>query len=164
MQTASTGSLPRALGAGLAGTLLVTAVQKLVAGAPDAPRMDRIGMRALAGSRLALGLPVPPARRLHREALAGDLVANSLYYGLLAGRARHPWRRGLAIGLLAGIGGALLPQRIGLAGRRHARPRTQAATVALYTLGGLGTALASTWLARRGALESAARAAGDASL
>jgi hypothetical protein len=107
--------------------------------------MDVYGKRVLkrAGVRAR-------GKALEREALVGDLVANGLFYALLA-RARPrtaPWS-GLALGLAAGLGALLLPQRMGL-GRRpaHARRSTALLTVAWYAAGGLAAGLAARALAR----------------
>jgi hypothetical protein len=75
-------------------------------------------------------------------ALAGDLVSNSLYYSLVGvGDPRHALRRGAILGLLGGLGAALLPPMLGL-GRKPVQrtPQTMAMTVAWYTLGGLAAA------------------------
>jgi hypothetical protein len=89
-----------ALGSGLAGaislTLLHEATRRVV---PSAPRLDVLGMRALANTLRVMDQPVPHPTRLHRGALVGDLVANTLYYSLVGvGKDAHMWRRGTLLG------------------------------------------------------------------
>jgi hypothetical protein len=111
--------------------------------------MDILGERALARGLRALGVRPPRGRRLHRAALAGDLVANSAYYALVAS-GRRPWLRGALLGGAAGLGAVLLPPVLGL-GRapRGITRRTQALTVAWYLAGGFAAAAASRALRGR---------------
>ncbi|EYF01372.1 hypothetical protein [Chondromyces apiculatus] len=138
-----------ALGSGLVGAAVLTAVHQIArALTPNAPRMDVLGRRAITKTLKHVGITPPRGDTLQRVALAGDLVSNSLYFalaGLGAGRyARHAPGRGLALGLLAGLGAVVLPPKMHL-GRwpSRASTATKAMTVAWYTAGGLaaGTAL-----------------------
>ena len=95
-----------ALFAGTCGAVALTAVHEFARRASiDAPRMDVLGERAVAKileSRGEEGLSAPT---LHRWALAGDLIGNSIYYSMVAcGRKPDVWRRGVALGLAAGAG------------------------------------------------------------
>ncbi len=81
--------------------------------------------------------------RLQEAAQTGDILYNSLFYSLVAlGSERTAVRRGLVLGLLAGLGAALLPPVLGL-GRQpgHRGLPTHLMTVAWYTIGGLVAAL-----------------------
>jgi hypothetical protein len=133
----------RALGSGLAGACVLTLVHE---GArrvfADAPRVDLLGMRALARSYNAVGAPTPAPDELFNRALVGDIVGNALYYsGVGWGEPRGAWVRGAALGLAAGIGAVALPGPLGLGRDASARtPATKAMTVAWYTLGGLAAA------------------------
>jgi hypothetical protein len=131
---------------GMAGAVALTAVHQAARSISDtAPRMDVVGMRALTrGSRGGDTLPETHTG-LYRAALAGDLICNTAYYSLATN-----YTRGAAMGLLAGIGALVLPQRLGLG----APPRSdllsnQVMTVAWYLIGGLAAAATSTWLANR---------------
>lgn len=130
----------RALASGIAGALVLNVVHESARRViPHAPRMDVIGTRAIRRPIVAAGMRPPPWNRLHKAALAGDLVANSAYYSLVGlgdpETARH---RGLLLGLAAGVGGALLPPLIGLGNQPHRKtPYTQLLTVAWYTIGGV---------------------------
>jgi len=140
-----------ALLAGLAGSLALTGVHqaaRLVT--TRAPRMDILGMRAVAEAYRTAGETPPPEDELYRLTLAGDLAGNALYYALAGmGRPGREWRRGLLLGLGAGIGGVVLPPLVGLGSEPSARtPQTAAMTVAWYTLGGLVAAATARALRR----------------
>ena len=45
--------------------------------------------------------------------MVGDVLSNGLYYSLVGG-GRHTVRRGLLLGLAAGVGGVALPGPMGL--------------------------------------------------
>ena len=134
-----------ALIAGACGAVALTAVHQLARRiTDDAPRMDAVGERAIARTVQAAGGTPPTEPALYRWALAGDLVANSAYYSLVAcGRDAHMWRRAVAMGLAAGAGALVLPRRIGLGDppRSHHLPN-QIMTVAWYVIGGLAAACA----------------------
>ena len=83
----------------------------------DAPRMDVLGRRAIAATMDRAGLTPPGESDLQRWALAGDLVANSLYYSLVAiGRKEGLWARAVGLGVVAGVEGRTaglhLPDRV----------------------------------------------------
>jgi hypothetical protein len=154
------------LGSGLVGALALTAAHEgLRRNAPVSPRMDVLGMRALKGLASALGFDPPRGKKLRRDALVGDLVANTAFFSLAA-RGRHPVFRGVTLGLLAGMGATLLPPVLGL-GRTPRSKTIKAETVGLYVIGGLAAA-GVAWLAMsardRSALERAKRAAEEARL
>ena len=135
-----------ALGPGLIGSLSVTLIHE---GArrvlKHPPRMDVLGKRALKKGFRWLGFPAAHGRRLHRQALAGDLISNSLFYSLVAmGRPKRPYVRGALLGALAGLGAVVLPPFLGLGSRpSRARKSTALLTVAWYLLGGLSAARAT---------------------
>lgn len=110
---------------------------------PDAPRVDLLGMQALARGLHAAGLAAPGGRTLYALTLAGDLVSNTAYFSLVGAspRARAPLA-GLALGVAAGLGAVYLPPVLGLNAQLTTRTRTTGLlTVALYTVGGLAAGL-----------------------
>ena len=138
---------------GMAGAVALTAVHQAARMMSDkAPQMDVLGMRAIARGTGASGMTdesgdVDPARNpgLHKAALAGDLLANSAYYSLAT-----TWTRGAVLGLAAGIGALVLPQRMGLGDPPHSELLSnKIMTIAWYTLGGLAAAWTAQCLARR---------------
>jgi hypothetical protein len=128
----------KALGSGLVGACALTLIHESARRyIDDAPRMDVVGMRAIAKTFRAVDAepPIP----LHETALAGELVSNSLYYGLVGlGGARDGLRNGALLGLAAGLAAVYLPEPLGL-GRQPAKNSTETnlLTVAFYLLGGL---------------------------
>lgn len=136
-----TNGTVKALASGAAGasalTLLHESARRL---RPEAPRMDVLGMRALARTLRAAKIKPPERDRLHTLTLAGDLLANGLFYSLV-GTGRGVWWRGALLGIGAGIGGVVLPPLLGLGAKPSARTtQTKVMTVAWYLAGGLAAA------------------------
>jgi hypothetical protein len=131
--------LAAALISGSAGALAVTAVHQLARRRVRyAPRMDVLGMRAIARGTHRLGKRPPTGRTLYRATLAGDLLSNTAYYSTVALAGRHATRTGAALGIAAGVGALLLPPVMGLGRPPHAGAwSNRLMTVAWYTLGGL---------------------------
>lgn len=126
---------------GVAGAVTLTLIHETARRLlPDAPRMDVVGMRAIAKSMEKLHEQPPPEEELFKYSLVGDLISNSLYYSLI-GTGRKAWLRGTALGLAAGVGGVLLPGPLGLGAEPSGRtPQTKVMTIALYLIGGLAAA------------------------
>ncbi len=137
-----------ALISGAAGAVALTAVHQAARAVTDAaPRMDVLGVRALARGSRAVGIEPPPSehRGLYGAALAGDLLFNSAYYSMAT-----TWTRGAALGLLAGIGALVLPQRLGLGDPPKSELlANRIMTVAWYTFGGLAAAATAQCLTNR---------------
>lgn len=142
----------KAIVSGVAGAVVLNLVHETARRTiPHAPRMDVIGTRAIRRPMQAAGIQPPSWDRAHRIALAGDLVANSAYYAMAAvGDGRNARERGLILGLLAGIGGAVLPPILGLGNQPHRKtPVTHLLTVAWYTIGGVVAGEVARRLTRR---------------
>lgn len=127
-----------ALFSGLAGASALTLLHQTIRQiSPDAPRMDVLGMRAIAKGFRQAGEELPPRQQLYRGAMAGDLVANSFYYSLV-GTGPKAFPRGALLGLTAGIGAVVLPGPLGLGTRPSGRSaRTAAMALGIYLVGGL---------------------------
>jgi hypothetical protein len=137
---------------GLVGSTVLTLTHQVGRNVfSDAPRMDEVGMRALARGLQALGARPPARDRLYRWTLASDLVANAAYYGLAGiGPARGIWRRAAVLGTAAGAGALVLPRRMGLGDPPASESRrNQFLTVAYYTVGALAAAAALAAMSRR---------------
>lgn len=129
------------LGGGLAGAAAVTliheSVRKIV---PKAPRMDLLGMNAISKGLNAAGIKTPTGNKLYTIALAGDILANSIYYALAgAGEGKNIWIKSSMLGLVAGVAAVSLPGPLGLEERHSARRSTETKllTVGLYVAGAL---------------------------
>lgn len=129
---------------GVAGAVAVTTVHQVARRLTDhAPRMDVLGVRALTRGAHLADIAVPGPATLQTAALAGDLVCNSAYYSLAT-----TWTRGVVLGLAAGVGALVLPQRLGLGDApKSDRLPNKVMTVAWYVLGGLAAAATATRLA-----------------
>lgn len=127
-----------ALFSGLAGASALTLLHQTIRQvSPDAPRMDVLGMRAIAKGFRQAGEELPPRQQLYRGAMAGDLVGNSLYYSFV-GTGPGALSRGALLGLTAGIGAVVLPGPLGLGTRPSGRSaRTAAMALGIYLVGGL---------------------------
>ena len=136
-------SVLESITSGVAGACALTLIHETARkNLEDAPRMDVLGMRAIERPMRAMGQEPPAEDTLHTAALAGDLAANSLYYSLVGvGDPDGVWLRGAVLGLLAGIGGVVLPGPLGLGTAPSRRtPQTAMMTVAWYLAGGLAAA------------------------
>lgn len=139
----------KAFAAGLAGAVALTGVHQLAKRmTPRAPRMDVVGQRALVRGAEAAGTKLPTQPGLYRMALAGDLLANSAYYSLIAcGRDAHIWTRAVALGAAAGVGALALPRHLGLGDPPSSdSAANKIMTVAWYLIGALTTAATAEYL------------------
>jgi hypothetical protein len=137
--------------AGLAGAGALTALHEVARRTlPHAPRMDVVGMRALARALRTAGVQPPNEPELYRQALAGDILANSAYYALVGVGSRDGvWTRGAALGLVAGLGAVLLPRRLGLGDPPESNRReNQLMTIGWYLAAGLAAACTADWIGR----------------
>ncbi len=133
----------RAFASGLAGSVVLTALHETARQiVPHAPRMDVIGMRAIARPMREMDQEPPRGDELYSLAMTGDLLGNAAYYSLVAlGDRKHIGHRGFLLGAAAGLGAALLPPVLGLGRQPNARfPVTHVLTVAWYLGGGLAAA------------------------
>lgn len=144
--------LVRALSSGFIGACAVTvlnlAAQKVT---PNAPKLDILGMRALAASVAGMGKRPPQGQALRIDALIGDLFSNTVYYSLIgSGKSKGgTWARALILGLAAGFGAAFLPPRMGLGEQpTSSQGTTRLLTVLWYLYGALAAATAARVLAK----------------
>lgn len=134
-----------AVSGGIAGafalTLLHETVRRINA---NAPRMDLLGMQALAKSLKSVNTPVPNEDKLFKITMAGDILSNSFYYSVAGiGGKEGALLRGTLLGLAAGIGAVYLPKPLGLNPAPASRTlQTKIMTVALYLAGGLAAGAA----------------------
>ncbi|MDB5193802.1 MAG: hypothetical protein JWQ96_3365 [Segetibacter sp.] len=135
-----------AVAAGVAGAVGLTLMHETLKRVnKDAPRMDILGMNALAMLLTKADQTIPNGKQLFNLTIAGDIASNGLYYSLVgAGSDKLVWMRGTFLGLVAGLGAVYLPFKLGLEDAPSTRtPQTKVMTVALYLSGGLIAAAAS---------------------
>jgi hypothetical protein len=135
---------------GLVGALVLTSIHESARRAvTHPPRMDTLGRRVVSNVLDATGQDARPRGTLQKIALAGDIVANTMYYAAIArehGRAR--WQRAIALGTAAGMGAVALPPFLGLGRAPNSQyASTRLMTTAWYLAGALATAAAATVLA-----------------
>jgi hypothetical protein len=126
---------------GLAGACALTVMNE---GAKkldkDAPRLDLLGMNAVAKIMKGTGLKQLSQGNSMPVALTGDLISNSLYFGM-AGTGetkKQTLVRGALLGLGAGLGAVTLAKPLGLNEQTvAATPKTKVLTVAWYVIGGI---------------------------
>jgi hypothetical protein len=101
-------------------------------------------MRAISKSLRTADVSPPEEDDLHTLALVGDVVSNTLYYGLIGlAQPENALVSGTVLGLAAGVGAVLLPEPLGLGSAPSSRTNeTKAMTIAWYTAGGIAAALA----------------------
>jgi hypothetical protein len=123
---------------GLAGaaalTLLNEGAKKINS---DAPRLDLLGQNALAKFMKGNDLLSNTAKQIFP--LAGDLISNSLFYGMSRGNStRNTLMRGALLGLSAGVGAVTLPETLGLEQKfTNKSNETKLMTIGWYLVGGL---------------------------
>lgn len=125
---------------GLAGACALTLINQVVSKVDrEAPRLDLLGMNAVA--KFFKGSHGAPSvvQKLFPVSMAGDLMSNTLYYALASSRSRDTTLiKGLALGVGAGLGAVVLPKPMGLdSSTTNLTRKTQAMTVAWYIIGGL---------------------------
>jgi hypothetical protein len=125
---------------GFAGACALTLINEVVARVDKkAPRLDLLGMNAVAKFFKGPNSAPPLVKTLLPMAVVGDLVSNTLYYALADGKSKNnTLLKGALLGLGAGLGAVAFPKPMGLDPTpTNKSPRTQALTVAWYTIGGL---------------------------
>lgn len=125
---------------GFAGACALTIINQVMSKFDKkAPRLDLLGMNAVAKFvKSPQGAP-DIVQKLLPMSVAGDLVSNTLYYGLAGGGSKQKTLiKGALLGLGAGLGAVALPKPMGLDETpTNLTPKTQALTVLYYVLGGL---------------------------
>jgi hypothetical protein len=137
------------MASGLVGAVALTALHegtRRVAAHP--PRMDLLGRRAVKKSLDATGQDARPRAELHRWALLGDIVANTIYYASIGrGAGRGKWGRALVLGTAAGVGAMTLPPLLGLGRAPNSQyTSTHLMTLGLYLTGALASAAAASYM------------------
>jgi hypothetical protein len=133
----------KSLVAGFAGAITTTVLHELIRkNVSNAPRLDLLGEEATAKTIEAAGVTAPEGDRLYWTSMAGDIVANTLYYSMAGLKKQSSVRAGIGLGLSAGLGAVELPGKLGLnedhtAGSQQKRLMT----IGLYVIGGLVTGM-----------------------
>jgi len=131
--------LTTALASGVAGAIATNVAHEIVRRAtPLAPRVDLLGMQALAKMYRAVDAAPPTGRTLYVRTLIGDVISNTAYFSLAGAAGQRSRIAGLGLGVVAGIGAFFVPEHSDLDEITTARSTpTKLLVVGLYTLGGL---------------------------
>lgn len=133
-------TLLKAVISGFAGACALTLINESARQViTDAPRLDVLGKRAIALPLMKAGQVPPQNDELYWISMAGDIAANTFYYGLIGlGNKENALQKGALLGLAAGIGAIVLPKPLGLGTEPSARNRrTGMMTLTWYLAGGL---------------------------
>ena len=129
--------------AGLAGAVVLTLVHEVFRkNDPEAPRINEVateGMEKLTGQSLSSS-----NKGTYLAALAGDLISNGIYFASAATPAKgNSFLTPLLSGLIAGTGGVLLPEKLGLNDNPVAgSDKKKGLTIGYYVIGALATTIA----------------------
>ncbi len=153
--------LSEALISGLAGSLALTALHQLLKGhVKEAPRMDKMGEQALGKILSGAGQSIPEEETLYKATMAGDIAGNALFYSMVGSIPGSPVLAGAGLGLAAGVGALVLPEKLGLNKKySNKTTRTQVLTVAIYLTGGLVAGLVQKQIRAGGNFDVPARLA-----
>src|SRR5688500_8084098 len=100
---------------GLAGAIGITIIHEITRKIyPEAPRLDKLGEQAVQKIVGKTTGHEPAEKEMYGPAMAGDLIANALYYGLAASGTKHPVKTAGLLGISAGLGAISLPSKMGL--------------------------------------------------
>jgi hypothetical protein len=133
-----------AIASGLAGACAVTLMNETIRQVDEeAPRLDLLGMRALA--------EVVSPDNLRAKAMVGDIASNTLYYSMVAASpADQAPVCGATLGLGAGIGAVMLPGPFGLGDdATNSSIKRRVLSVIYYTTAGLLAGMVYRSLANR---------------
>jgi len=131
---------------GITGATVLTLLHESVRRVnKNAPRMDKMGMEAIAKTLESVNVAVAKEENLFKITMAGDIISNSLYYSLAGlGNEKQVIVRGALLGAAAGLGAVYLPKPLGLNEAPSNRTtETKLLTVAWYLTGGLVAGIAA---------------------
>ncbi|MGQ2985411.1 hypothetical protein [Flavobacterium sp.] len=129
--------------AGLGGAIALNVLhESLKKKDSDMPRVDLLGEEALQKTLQHFGTRIDDKKNLYTATLAGDIISNTMFYGMIGNGDRdYLFTRAIAYGLAAGVGAVTLPKQLGLdEGPVAQTNKTKALTVGYYLTGALVTA------------------------
>ncbi|NBL63699.1 hypothetical protein GV828_00635 [Flavobacterium sp. NST-5] len=116
----------------------------------DSPRIDKVGEEAVQKTLGFFGKQISNPQTLYNTTLAGDLLSNAAYYSMIAKDPTNAWSKALSLGLTAGIGAVMIPEKVGLNDKPVAKnTQRQVLTVGFYVAGALATAAIVKLLAKK---------------
>jgi hypothetical protein len=145
------------LAGGLAGAVTVTIIHEVLRNTTrHSPRLDETGKKITNKILERSGRAPLSEKQAYRTSLAGELLANAIYFSLAGSQMKHAFRTGSILGLTAGLGAVSLPPKMGLNGNgahngshTHGNKSKKWMTIGLYLAGGLVSAAVARWLENR---------------
>ena len=135
-------TIPERVGSGLLGAAALTLINEIGHRVlSESPRLDVLGMRALVRGYRAADSDPPRGPAIPLMALAGDLVANTVFYSFTV--RRRSVGRGALIGAAAGAVAAVVGRFLGMNGRTGYHWGRALAMVGFYSAAGVAAALAA---------------------
>lgn len=137
---------------GLAGACALTLLNQGASKfSKNVPRLDLLGMNVASKVMKGVTGGSMPASKLFPATLAGDLLSNTLYFGMARSDSpRVTLFRGALLGLGAGLSAVNFPHAFGVNGDHTNRTvGTKAMTVAWYVIGGLAAAATINWIEKK---------------
>jgi hypothetical protein len=135
-------TLPERAGSGLLGAATLTLVNEIGHRLmSESPRLDVLGMRALVRGYRAADEAPPRGPAIPLMALAGDLLANTVLYGLMV--RRRSVARGALLGAAAGAAAAIVGRFLGMNRRTGYHWGRELAMVGFHGAAGVAAALAT---------------------
>jgi len=128
------------LAGGFAGACVVTLINEVVRRFDKgAPRIDLLGQEAVAELHHQAGDEVPTKEKLYWEALAADLISNTVYFSIAGTNDKHTEIQGGMQGIMAGLGAVYAPGLVNALNVEHTAgtDKKKALTTAYYFIGGM---------------------------
>lgn len=116
----------------------------------DSPRIDKVGEEAVQKTLGFFNTQISDPQTLYNTTLAGDLISNAAYYSMIAKDPENAWSKAISLGLTAGIGAVMLPEKMGLNDKPVAKnTQRKVLTVGFYLAGALATAALVKYMAKK---------------
>jgi hypothetical protein len=137
------------LAGGFAGACAVTLLNELIRRYDkEAPRIDLLGQEATAGAHEAVGSDVPEQPALYKQALAADLLSNTIYFSIAGANDKQPEVQGGIQGIMAGLSAVYAPGLSNALNAKHTgeTDKKKILTTAYYFIGGLVAGKVMHWV------------------
>lgn len=125
---------------GFAGACVVTLLNQVIKKYDKgAPRIDLLGQEVAAEAHHALDSNLPSQQTLYKQALAGDLLSNTIYFSIAGANDKHPEVQGGMQGVLAGLSAVYAPGLSNALNAKHTgeTDKKKILTTAYYFIGGI---------------------------
>ena len=132
--------LVSSIAGGFAGACVVTLLNQIIKKFDKgAPRIDLLGQEVAAEMHEAVGSDVPAKSQLYKEALAGDLLSNTIYFSIAGANNKQTEVQGGIQGVFAGLSAVYAPGLSNALNAKHTgeTDKKKILTMAYYFIGGV---------------------------